>query len=77
MKKLALLAALLAATFTTTAFAEDDGEKILEECLAEAYENGHDIEDEGFQEKLVEIIEQEDEAGIKEICPNTFAKYPD
>ena len=74
MKK--LIFALIAASFVATAvFAEDDGEKILEECLTEAYENGYDIEDEGFQEELVDIIETEDEAGIKKICPDTYAKY--
>ncbi len=79
MKKLilALLTALLTVAFAVPAFAEEDGEQILEECLTEAYENGIDIEDEDFQNKLVEIIETEDDAGIKKICPNTFAKYPD
>lgn len=38
---------------------------------------GYDIEDDAFAEGLAEAIENEDEETILEVCPTTYAKYPD
>lgn len=76
--RLSITAALLAGTFALSGlYAEPSGEQILEECIMEAYQRGYDIEDDSFAEGLAEIIENEDEDAIVEVCPKTYAKYPD
>lgn len=73
-----LLAALFAVFVTGAIFAEDvSGEQILEECILEAHNRGYDIEDDAFAEGLAEAIQNEDEKTILEVCPDTYAKYPD
>ncbi len=73
-----MLAAVFAVTTVTAVFAEDvSGEQILEECILEAHNRGYDIEDDDFAEGLAEIIENEDEEAILEVCPKTYNKYPD
>jgi len=82
MKRLSLVAALFSALLLAggALFAEEQeptAEQILEECIAEAYQKGYDIEQESFQDELTEAIVNENEAKVKEICPKTYAKYPD
>ncbi len=76
--QLSITAALLAGLFALSGLhAEPSGEQILEECIMEAHQRGFDIEDAAFAEGLAEIIENEDEDAIVEVCPKTYAKYPD
>ena len=79
MKKTLYLTAITALLlFNLNAIrAEDDGEKILEECITEAHKRGYDIESDAFINRLVDAIENEKEKVVKEICPKTFKKYPD
>ncbi|MCB1201139.1 MAG: hypothetical protein KDK41_10870 [Leptospiraceae bacterium] len=80
MKKLVSLAMVAAMTLmlgVSTVSAEADGEQILEECLLEAHNRGYDIESDAFVNRLVDAIENDKDSVIKQICPATFAKYPD